>query len=108
MQRVLAITGVVGRVGEQIAIIARRKGADRHELLSFGHFVHGREELLRWRRGSALAAEDRILLPLNRARVIEIIAPAIRHVDVGLFDVAEHFVVELFLKPAVGFIIAAA
>src|SRR5258708_4106246 len=45
-----------------------------------------------------LATKDRILQTFLRARVVKVIAPAIRNVLVGLFDVTENFVVELRLE----------
>src|SRR5882724_4041541 len=39
LQGVLSITSVVGRVGQQRAVLTGRKAADGHELLSLGHLV---------------------------------------------------------------------
>src|SRR5882724_10859085 len=97
MEGVLAIAGVVGRIGEKISVITRRKAADRHELLALGHLVQVEEDLLWCVDRSLLAAIDRILLSFLRARVIKIVAPAIRDAHVSLFDVAENLVVKLVL-----------
>ena len=96
VQRVLAIADVVGRIGEQVAVVARLVCSEAHELLPLGHLVHVQHNLLIGVEG-LLPRIDRILLALHRARVPVPAVVPVRHVRVGLLDVAEHLVVERLL-----------
>ena len=98
LQRVLPVARVVGRVGQQIAVVAGLKRADRHELLSLGQFVHIEKNLFGRFEIAVLPAKDRILQTFFGARVVKIIAPAVRHIHVSLLYVAENFVVKLCLQ----------
>ncbi len=74
----------------------------RHELLALGELILIEDHLLRrvFLDGIAtrlLTAEDWILLSGLSPRVVEEIALAEGHANVGLLDMAHHFAVELLL-----------
>jgi hypothetical protein len=99
LQLVLAIAVVVGREEEELAVVADLKVADGHELLPLGELVDVEQDLLGRIHVPLAPRVDRVLLPLDRPRVIEVaVVLAIGNVDVGLLDAAEHLVVELFLQ----------
>src|SRR6266571_6404148 len=98
LQSVLAVAGVVSRVGEQIAVVAGSERAYAHELLSLGKLVLVQHDFFFGIEATLLAAEDWILFTLLRARVVEVITQTIGHVLVRLLDVAEHLLVELRLQ----------
>ncbi len=98
-QRELPETRVVVAVGEQVSVRAHGIRGDRHEGMPLGHFVLVEKDFFRRVRGRRLlAAADRILLPCLSSHVIKVVAFAIRNFDVGLFDPAQHLVIELFLE----------
>src|ERR1035441_2884165 len=78
VERVLAVAGAVGRVGEQAVVIARHEGAEAEEFVTFGQGVLVEDDLLRGFKAAALAAIEWITLSLLRARVIEELAAANR------------------------------
>src|SRR6266496_2388533 len=94
---------MVGCIGQKVAVIAWREGPDAHELLPFGEFVLVENDLFLRIQTAMFTAEDGILLTLFSTCVVEVISPAIWDIDVGLFYVAEHLVVELFLQRRSGF-----
>ena len=98
MQRVLPEARLVGGVGQELAVRAHRHVADGHELLALGQGVHVEDDLLRGRGRALPARVDRVLLPLLRARVVEVAALAGGHVGVRLLDAREHLVVQLLLE----------
>ena len=97
-QLVLAIAVVVDAVREQLGVVRDREGVDGHEFLALGQLVDVEQDLFRRLEAPLLPRVDRILLPFHRARVIEVRALAIRHLDVGLLDPAQHLVIELLLQ----------
>ena len=101
-QRILPKAGVVGNVGQQIPIVTDRESAEGHELLAFGQFVHIQHDLFRSIHTSLFAAVNRVLLASLGARIIKVIAVAIRHLDIRLLDAPQHFGVQLFLQPVRG------
>src|SRR5215813_12121007 len=88
LQRVLPIPRVVGRISQQIAIIARTKRADAHELLAFGQFILIQNNFFFRIKAAFLTAEDRVLLTFFSPRVVEVISPTIWNVNIRLFYVA--------------------
>ena len=98
VQGVLAESRGVGRIGQQVAVIGDGDGAQRHETFAGRQLVHVEHDLFGCIERTVLAAVDGILRALLGARVIEIILVPERHRHIGLFDVAEHFGVELGLQ----------
>ena len=98
VEGVLAEAGVVGGVREPLAVVAHRVVAEAHELLPLGQLVEVEGDLLRGFEGARLAAVDRVLLPLLRARVVPVAALAVGDVDVRLLDPPEHLLVESVLE----------
>ncbi len=98
VQGVLAEAGVVGRVGEALAVVAHHVAAEAHELLPFGQLVQVEGDLLGSFEGLRLAAVDRVLLALFRARVVPEGALAVGDVHVRLLDPREHLLVERVLE----------
>src|ERR1051325_4937184 len=75
LQRVLAITGVVSAVSEQVAVVARNKRAHGHELLALSQFILIEDDFFLAVGAAFLAAVNRILLTSLGARVIEAAEP---------------------------------
>ncbi len=98
VQVVLPEARLVGGVGEERAVVARRPAAQGEELLALGHLVELEQHLLGRLERAGLAAEDGVLLSLLGARVIEEAADAEGDVDVGLLHAREHLRVELVLQ----------
>ena len=103
MQRVLAESLVVGRVGEQVAIVGDGAHSHCHEVFALGQLVDVEDDLLRERPDRRVGrtwftAVDRILRALFGAGVIPVFSVAEGNRDIGLFDVAEHLVVERLLQ----------
>ena len=99
VQRVVAEARVVGRVGEQVPVVADVARRDRHELLAFRKGVDVEVDLLLPLEAALLAAVDRILLALLSARVVEPSAVPVGHREIGFLDPPEHLVVERLLEP---------
>src|SRR5260370_34167765 len=78
--------GIVGCIGQQVAVIAGIVGSQRHELLVLGELVLVDGDLFRRFQASLLARKDLILLPLFPARIVEIVAVMIGDIYVRLFD----------------------
>ena len=97
-ERVLAEAGEVDRVGQAVAVVADGVRAQRKERMSFREGVEVQRHLLRRVETSRLAAEDRVLLALLRARVVEVAASPVGDGLIVLLDAAEHFLVERLLK----------
>ena len=79
LQRVLPIAGIVGAVGEQVSVVTRSEQPDAHELLALGQFVHVDHDFFGRVEIAVLATEGGILFTFLSTRVVEVIAPAIRH-----------------------------
>jgi hypothetical protein len=107
VQHILAVAGAVGRVGEQIAVVARHERAERHEREALRELVQVEQDLFRRVEAALPPAQDRVLLPLLGARVVEETTPTIGRARVGFLDVPHHLLVEPVLEPEVGAIIAA-
>ena len=103
LEFVLPVAGGVGGIGEQVAVITRNISADAKKLQTFRKFILIQNDLFLCLEVVFLAAVDRILFALLRARVIKITSPTIRHSVVGLLDVADHLFVELVLQGNGGF-----
>src|SRR5262249_47188046 len=91
-------TGVVRGVGQPVGVLARLVNADRHELFPGRQLILIDRDLFRGGYASLLASKDRVLFAFLPARVIEVAALMVRHVDVSLFDVADHLVIKLLLE----------
>ena len=95
---ILAEAGGVGEESVEVAVIA---GADRlggEEFLSLGQLVDVDQDLLGRLQRALLPAEDRVLLPLDRAGVVPVTVVPHRHAEIGLLDVRQHFLVEFLLE----------
>ena len=79
VQHVLPVAGAVGGVREQVAVVARHDGPDRHELEAGGEHVQVEENLFRCFEVAHPPAQDGVLLSL-------------------LGDVPHHLLVEPALK----------
>jgi hypothetical protein len=98
-QRVVAKPRVVGRVGEQVPVVADVAHGDGHELFALREGVHVEVDLFRRLDAALLSAIDRVLLALLGARVVEPAAVPVGDRKVGFLDAPEHLVVEHFLEP---------
>ena len=90
--------GIVGGVGEQIAVVADVESPERHERLSLGQFVDVQQDFFGSIHAAFFAAMNGVLLAGFGSNVIEIAAFFVRHFDVRFLDAAQHFVVELLLQ----------
>ena len=90
----LAKAGLVGRVGQERAVVAGNPAAQPEELLAGGKLVEVEDHQLGRVGGRGPAAEDGVLLPLLGARVIGEPVALERHVLIGLLDAREHLAVE--------------
>ena len=98
MQPILAEAGEIDGVGEHVLIVTDHKSSQTHELVGFRQLVRIEQDFLRRLHAALAAALDRILLALDGARIIQVIAAAKGHGEVGLFHVAEHLFVERILE----------
>jgi hypothetical protein len=98
VQVVLAEAGLVGRVGEEVAVVAHLPAAEGEELLALRQHVLVQQDLLGRLEGTFAAAEDRVLLPLLGARVVPVAILEERRCRVRLLDPREHFLVERLLQ----------
>ncbi len=100
VQRVLPEAGRVGRIRQQVPVVAHLDRAEADELEPFRHLVLvEHHELGRVRAVGAvgrhrLAAVQRVLLPLDGPRVVVELPVPLRHVEIGLLDAGQHFLVE--------------
>src|SRR4030095_1667795 len=62
LEGVLAKSGVVGGIGQEVAVVTHVVGSKRHELLTLGELVDIERDLFRRVKASFLPAHDRILL----------------------------------------------
>jgi len=97
-QRVLAKAGVVERVGEPVGVVVDGISAEGEEGMAHGQGVEIEQDLLGLIRPGGLAAVDRILLALLRARVIEVIAATVGNGRVVFLDAAQDLPVERVLE----------
>ena len=97
-QRVLAKAGVVERVGEPVGVVVDGVSAEGEEGMAHGQGVEIEQDLLGRIRPGGLAAVDRILLALLRARVIEVIAATVGNGRVVFLDAAQDLPVERVLE----------
>jgi hypothetical protein len=97
-QSIFAEAGIVGRIGEQVAVVADALRADAHVLLALRELVDVEINLFGGREAALLAAVDRILFALLGARIVVEPVLARRHGEVGLLDPPEHFLVERLLQ----------
>ena len=107
VERVLAVAGGVGGVGEQVAVGADGHGADVHEGFALGERVDVEDRPARagWDRrgvevgvGGGAAAVDGVLAAFDGAGEVEPVAQPVGDGFVGLLDVGEHLGVELGLE----------
>ena len=103
MQSVLAKPCRVGGVCQPAAVVGYVRCADRKERVTLCQLVSVENDLFRciWRWASCAAgfsAMNRVLQFLLGSRVIPPTAVSKGNRYVGLLDVAQHFVVELFLQ----------
>jgi hypothetical protein len=95
---VLAEAGHVGRVGEEVAVVAHAGRTQGQEGVAHRELVQVEHHLLRRVQAPRLAAVDRILLALLGARVVEEAAPPVGHGLVVLLDARQHLGVEALLE----------
>jgi len=99
VQGVLAEAGVVGGVGEQIAVRADGHRSDCHIGLADCKFIYVQQRLLRaGRRGGGAAAVDGVLAAFEGAGPVEPAVVGVGDGFVGLLDMREHLGVELGLQ----------
>ncbi len=98
VQRVLAETGVVDRVGEQVLVFGDAEAAERHEGMAFGELVAVEDDLFGSIHRSLAAAVDGVLRAFDGARVVVVAGVAVGVGLVGLLDVAQHLAIEGFLE----------
>ena len=98
VQVVLAEAGLVGRIGEQVAVVAHVPRTELHELLALGELVHVEQHLLFGVGRSVAPRQDHVLLSLLRPRVIPVAVLRERRGGVGLLHPREHLLVELPLQ----------
>ena len=107
VERVLAESGGVGGVGEEVAVGADGHCAERHEGMAFGERVDVEDDLLGLGGveggvevgvGGGAAAVDVVLAALDGAGGVEPIAETVGNGLVGLLDMGEHLGVELALQ----------
>ena len=96
-ERVLPEARRVRRVREKVPVVAHGVSSERHELLALRELVQVEGDLL-GSVGKLLPAVDAVLLPLLGAEVVQPVALAVRHGEVGLLDVGEHLGVQRVLK----------
>jgi hypothetical protein len=94
VQRVLAKTREIDRVGELRAVGAHVHHADRGVLVSLRERVHVEEHFFGRLHRARAPAVDGVLLPFDLALVVPEAAAPIRHGLVGLLDAREHLRVE--------------
>ncbi len=97
MQRVLAKTSRVERIGEQGIVVAHRESAEAEKGMARGESVEIDQQFFRRIFSFALAALDGILLAFFGAREIQVAAQAVGNRKVSLQDAAKHFLIQLFL-----------
>ena len=97
-KRVFPKTGDVGRVGEQVPVVADLDVPEGEELLAASELVGVEHHLFGRVEGSLPPAGDRILLSLLGPRVVERVSLPVRDAQVGLFDPPEHLGIERLLK----------
>ena len=97
-ERELAKASLVEGVSQEIAVGAGFILRHAHELVPFGELVDVEKDFLGGAGSVLFAAANPVLLSCFRPGVIEIVALFVRNLDVGFLDVAQHFVVELFLE----------
>jgi hypothetical protein len=95
---ILPKSGRIGRVRQQVSVIADILRADAEELLSFRQFVGVQDHFFRGVEDFLLAAKNLVLFALLVTVVVPIRAAAHGHAEVGLFDMAENFGVEFLLN----------
>ena len=93
-QRVLPEPGEIGRIGEEVAVVAHHRHAEGEERMARRERIEIERHLFGRVHASRLAAEDGVLLALLRARVIEVVAAAVRDGLVVLLDARQHLRVE--------------
>ena len=101
-ERVLAVAGAVGRIGEQEVVIAGLEHAEAEEFVAFGQGVLVEDDFFPGLEAAVFATKDRIVLSLLRALVIEELAAANRRRGIRFLEVAQHFLVEPVAKRLLG------
>ena len=98
VERVLAKAGGVDRVGEEVPVVRHRVHAQRDERQAGGEGIEVEGDLLGGGEGPGLAAVDRVLLALLRAREVEVAPAPVGDGLVVLFDARQHLPVEPLLE----------
>ena len=98
VQRVLAETGVVDGVGEQVLVFGDVEAAERHEGMAFGELVAVEDDLFGSIHRSLATAVNGVLRAFDGARVVVVAGVVIGVGLVGLLDVAQHLAIEGLLE----------
>ena len=97
-QDILPVTVRVERVRQPVGVVADGVGPEAEELVALGELIEVEHDLFGAGHAALAAAHEGVLLPFLRARVVEVLADARRHTEVGLLDAPEHLLVERLLQ----------
>ena len=98
LQRELAESRGIGRIGEQAIIFTDFEGTQSKKRMAFCKQIQVEQQFFRGAFPIASPAMERVLLSLCGPREIEIATQAIRNGKIGLQDAPQHLLVKLLLK----------
>jgi hypothetical protein len=93
---VVAVTGSIDGIGEQVSVVAHLPNSHRHEFFALRKLVDIEHDLFRGIEREVFPAKDRILFPLFGAAVVPPRALFRGWVGIRFLDAPEHFLVECF------------
>ena len=98
LQHVLAETRGIRRIGEQLIVVADLERTQSQKRMAFHEPIQVQQQFLRRVFRVTSPAVERILLPLFRAREIEIASQPVGNGKIRLLDAHQHFLIELLLQ----------